>query len=439
MDRETKETLIQIYQAAIAAVDPYISVKEYLSLDAGQLVIGGARYPLSDIMNIYVIGAGKASYGMARAVEDVLGDLITAGAVVTKDGHGGRLGRIRVLEASHPLPDGRGVLAANRMRDMASMAGEEDMVLCLFSGGASALMAMPAEGITLKDKQEVTQLLLASGADIGEINSVRKHLSAIKGGRLAESAFPARVSTLLMSDVIGNDIGTIASGPTAPDETSFMQVAEILKMRGVYNRLPDAAKSHLNRGCLGGIPETPKPGAEIFNRVDNIIVASNMTALEKAREVAGYMGYHALIYESTLCGEAMEAAASLAREAIQYKKEGGLMPACLIVGGETTVTVKGKGLGGRNQELALAFAMHTENHPEISALFAGTDGTDGPTPAAGAFADGFTLKNSIKIGINASEYLSDNDSYHFFEAVDDLFTPGPTGTNVMDIGIILIK
>lgn len=439
MDRETKEVLTQIFQAAVAAVDPYISVKENLSLDAGQLVIGGARYPLSDIMNIYVIGAGKAAYGMARAAEDVLGDLITAGTVVTKDGHGGKLGRIRVFEASHPLPDGRGVLAANRMLDMAKMAGEEDLVLCLFSGGASALMVLPAEGITLKDKQEVTQLLLSSGADIGEVNSVRKHLSAIKGGRLAEAAFPARVATLLMSDVIGNDIGTIASGPTAPDETSFIQASEILKMRGVYDHLPDAVKSHLNKGCLGSIPETPKLGAEIFSRVDNLIVASNMTALEKAREVAGYMGYHALIYDSVVDGEARDAAERLAREAIQYKKEGGLTPACLIVGGETTVTLKGTGLGGRNQELALAFAIHTENHPEISALFAGTDGTDGPTPAAGAFADGFTIKNAEKQGLDASAGLSDNDSYHFFEAIGDLFSPGPTGTNVMDIGIIIIK
>ncbi len=439
MDRETKEVLTQIYQAAIAAVDPYIAVKDNLSLEAGRLAIGGTHYSLSEIMNIFVIGAGKAAYGMARAAEDVLGDLITGGAVVTKDGHGGRLGRIRVLEASHPLPDGRGVIAANRIRDFASMAGEEDIVLCLFSGGASALMVLPAEGITLKDKQEVTQLLLSSGADIGEINSVRKHLSAIKGGRLAEAAFPARVSTLIMSDVIGNDIGTIASGPTAPDETSFKQAAEILKMRGVYNRLPDSVKNYLNKGCLGGIPETPKLGAEIFGRVDNLIVASNMTALEKAREVAGYMGYHAFIYDSMLNGEARDAAAKLAREAIQYKKEGGLSPACLIVGGETTVTVNGTGLGGRNQELALAFAMQTDKNPEISALFAGTDGTDGPTLAAGAFVDGYTIKNAMKQGIETSEYLSANDSYHFFEALGDLFSPGPTGTNVMDIGIILIK
>ena len=439
MDRETKETLTQIYQAAIAAVDPYISVKENLSLEAGRLIIGGAHYPLSEIMNIFVVGAGKAAYGMARAAEDVLGGLITGGAVVTKDGQGGKLSRIKVLEASHPLPDGRGVLAANQMWDMASMAGEEDLVLCLFSGGASALMVLPAEGITLKDKQEVTQLLLSSGADIGEINSVRKHLSAVKGGRLAEAAFPARVSTLLMSDVIGNDIGTIASGPTAPDETSFIQVAEILKMRGVYNRLSDSVRSYLDRGCVGGIPETPKPGAEIFSHVDNLIVASNMAALEKAREVAGYMGYHALIYDSMLYGEARDVAAALARESIQYKKEGGLTPACLIVGGETTVTVTGKGTGGRNQEFALAFAMHTDKHPEISALFAGTDGTDGPTSAAGAFADGTTIKNAIKQGVEASGYLSDNDSYHFFEALGDLFSPGPTGTNVMDIGIILIK
>ncbi|HLB25879.1 MAG TPA: glycerate kinase [Nitrospirota bacterium] len=439
MDRDTKEVLSQIYRAAVAAADPYISVRQNLSIEPGTLSSGGAHYSLPDTNNIYVIGAGKAAYGMAKAVEDVLKGLINEGAVVTKDGHGGPLARIRLYEASHPVPDGRGVLAASRIMDIATGAGEDDLVLCLLSGGASALMALPAEGLALKDKQAVTRLLLASGADIGEINCVRKHLSGIKGGRLAEAAYPARVSTLIISDVIGDDIGTIASGPTAPDETTFYQASDILLMRGVYDRLPRPVADYLEKGRSGLIPETPKPGEETFAMVDNVIIASNRTALGKAKEVAEYLGYSSLIFESPVQGEAREAAARLAREARKYREGGGLLPACLIVGGETTVTIKGGGMGGRNQEMALAFAAELQGYDGIAALFAGTDGTDGPTDAAGAFADGRTVGLAHEAGLIASDLLADNDSYHFFEQTGDLFSPGPTGTNVMDIGIILVR
>ena len=438
MDQGTKDVLVQIYKAAIAAVDPYTSVKENMALEPGWLVIGGARYALSDIRDIHVVGAGKAAYPMARAAEDILGSLIKDGAVITKDGHGGPLKRIKLYEASHPLPDGRGVIAASRILDIARSATEDDLIVCLFSGGASALMVLPAQGITLKDKQEVTQLLLHSGADIAEVNSVRKHLSAIKGGRLAEAAYPARVATLVISDVLGNDLGTIASGPTSPDETTFLQAAEILKMRGVYDRLPDPVKTYLNKGCLGVFPETPKVGAEIFDRVDNLPIAFNMTALKKAKEVAEYLGYHALIVDDALEGEARDAARRLAKEAIAYRKDGGPVPACLIAGGETTVTVTGKGLGGRNQEMALAFAIDIAGHKEISGLFAGTDGTDGPTDAAGAFSDGATVARARALKVNATDFLLNNDSYHFFQATGDLFHTGPTGTNVMDIDLITI-
>ncbi|MGA2192904.1 MAG: glycerate kinase [Nitrospirota bacterium] len=441
MDNETKETLAQLYRAAVAAADPHISVRKNLTLEPGELIIGGARHHLSEINNIYVLGAGKAAYKMALAAEEVLGGLITDGAVVTKDGHGGPLKRIRLYEAAHPVPDDRGVHAARGIMGLARAAGPEDLVICLFSGGASSLMALPADGLTLKDKQETTRLLLLSGADIGEVNCVRKHLSAIKGGRLALAAYPARVSTMMLSDVIGNDPGTVASGPTAPDETTFLQAMEILKIRGLFERIPENVRSYLEQGRLGALPETPKPGDSIFGvfgRVDNIIVADNMTALRKAREVAGYMGYNGVIFDVAAHGEAREFARRLARDVLSYR-EGGALPACLITGGETTVTVKGAGKGGRNTETALAVALEIEGIEGISALFAGTDGTDGPTDAAGAYADGYTAKRGSEKGPIAAEYLANNDSWSFFSSEGGLFVTGPTGTNVMDIGIILVK
>jgi len=438
MDKDTKEVLAQIYSAAVAAVDPYISVKNNLLLKNGLLVSGGRPITLSDINRIYVVGAGKAAYKMARAAEDVLGGLIVDSAVVTKDGHGGPLEHIELYEASHPLPDGRGVMAAARILEVVRAAGEDDLVICLLSGGASSLMVQPAPGITLADKQVVTGLMLASGADIGEINCVRKHLSSIKGGRLAEAAYPARVLSLIISDVHGDDIGVIASGPTAPDETTYLQAEEILRMRGVYSRVPEQARELLGNGASGRIPETPKPGTKIFERVNNLAVAFNKDALDRAAEVAGYLGYHTDIIDPGIKGEARVAATRLAEEALRYRDSGKPVPACLIVGGETTVTVKGNGRGGRNQEMALAFSIEAQGTAGISALFAGTDGTDGPTEAAGGFADGESVRKAAASGLSASEYLENNDSYSFLKSTDDLFITGPTGTNVMDIGIILV-
>src|SRR5512143_71226 len=402
MEKDTKEVLAQIYRAAVAAADPYLAVKAAITIEPGTLVLGGARYPLADISNIYVVGAGKAAYGMARAAEDVLGRLITGGVVVTKDGHGGALSRINIYEASHPVPDGRGGLAASRIMDVVAGAGPDDLVLCLLSGGASALMVLPAQGVTLRDKQEVTGLLLRSGADIGELNCVRKHLSAIKGGRLAEAAYPAMVSSLIISDVVGNDLGVIASGPTAPDETTFIQAVEILMMRGVWSNAPEGVRAHLASGVSGGVPETPKPGSEIFRRVDNVPVAFNMAALRKAGEVAGYMGFNTHILDGAVQGEASAFAAELARGVLSPGYEKWERPLCLIVGGETTVTVKGRGTGGRNQETALAFALGIQGVDNVSALFAGTDGTDGPTDAAGAFVDGQTVARAASVGLNAA-------------------------------------
>ncbi|MBI5189177.1 MAG: glycerate kinase [Nitrospirae bacterium] len=439
MDHDTRHNLTQIFNSAIAAVDPYAAVKEHLRISGSTLFVGNEGYALPDISRIYVVGAGKAAYGMAKAAEEVLGELINEGAVVTKDGHGGLLERVELYEASHPVPDGRGLVAAKRIIEIISRAGEDDLVLCLLSGGASALMALPVQGISLKDKQAVTRLLLASGADIGEINCVRKHLSAIKGGRLAVAAYPAQVASLIISDVLGDDIGVIASGPTAPDETTYLQAKEILQIRGVYGRLPDGVKELLDKGVRGDLPETPKPEAETFARVRNVVAASNLAALRKAEEVAGYLGYDAYILDSEVHGEAREVAWRLAEDALKLRGQGIDRPACIIVGGETTVTVRGAGKGGRNQEQALAFAMKVRGEDGIAALFAGTDGTDGPTDAAGAFADGSAVERGWRMGLRAEANLLDNDSYHFFEMTGDLFVTGPTGTNVMDIGVILIR
>ncbi len=446
MDRETRELLTQIYRAAVSAADAYSCVKENLALEAeaglpaAALVINNSRYLLSEIKNIYVIAAGKAAYGMAKAAEDVLGDMVREGVFVTAGGYGGRaLSRIQGFEASHPLPDGRGIIAAGRIMELAGRASANDLVLCLLSGGASSLMVLPAEGISLKDKQEVTRLLLASGADIGEINCVRKHLSAVKGGRLAEAISPAMTVSVIISDVAGDDTGVIASGPTAPDETTCLQALEILKIRGVYERIPPSVRERLQKGASGLIPETPKPGDAIFGRVTNFVAASNAAALAKASEMAAYLGYRPYILNGLLAGEARDAAKRLAREAFQHKRARRPTPACLLAGGETTVTVKGDGIGGRNQETALAFAIEIKGDRRVSALFAGTDGIDGPTDAAGAFVGGETIKDAGDKGLSAGDYLQNNDSNSFFGKTGGLFSPGPTGTNVMDIGVILVK
>ncbi len=449
MDRETKELLTRIYRAAVSAADAYSCVKKNLALEAeagrpaaglpSALLINNSRYPLSGINNIYVIAAGKAAYGMAKAAEDIMGDLVREGVFVTRDGGGKALSRIKGFEASHPLPDGRGILAAGRIMELAKRASEGDLVLCLLSGGASSLMVLPAEGISLKDKQEVTRLLLMSGADIGEINCVRKHLSAVKGGRLAEAIFPGRTVSIIISDVVGDDTGVIASGPTSPDETTYLQAIEILKIRGVYEKIPPPVQEHLQKGASGLIPETPKPGDGIFGKITNFIAASNATALVKASETAAYLGYRPYILDTPLAGEAADAAKRLAQEAFGHKRARRPTPACLIAGGETTVTVRGDGIGGRNQETALAFALEIQGDRRVSALFAGTDGIDGLTDAAGAFVDGGTIKGASDNGITAGIYLKNNDSNSFFKKAGGLFSPGPTGTNVMDIGIILIK
>jgi len=416
-----------IFRAALEAVDPYRCVRSSLE---GMDLRG----------RTFVVGMGKASVQMAKAAEDILGDRIEEGLVVTKYGHGGKLRRIKVLEAGHPVPDQAGTRAAEEILKVALRAGEGDILLCLISGGGSALTPLPPEGITLEEKRRTTELLLRCGARIEELNAVRKHLSRIKGGRLAEAANPARVVSLVLSDVVGDPLEVIASGPTVPDPTTFEDCILIARKYGIWEELPSSVRMRFEMGAKGDLPETPKPGDPAFSSCKNTIVGNNRTALEAARKEAEVRGYKALLLTSFLQGEAREVGRALASVVKEVRKSGEPVepPACLLCGGETTVTVRGKGKGGRNQELALAMVGELAGLEGVLVLSAGTDGTDGPTDAAGAFVDGGTSKRARKLGLEPDDYLRENDSYNFFRALGDLFVTGPTGTNVMDLQIALI-
>jgi len=438
MDPEKKEVLKQIYNAAVAAADPYRSVMESLSIGPGRLVAGSSEYSLSDIRDIYVIAAGKSAFGMAKAAEEVLGALISGGIVVTPGRQPGDLTRLKQMRASHPAPDFSSMKAAREALEIVQAAGKEDLVLCLISGGTSSLLALPAPGMLIEDKLALSELLLKSGADIAEVNCVRKHVSAIKGGRLAQAAMPAQVATLIMSDVIGDDPSVIGSGPTAPDDTTYIQAEDILRIRGLYDAVPRSVKTILSEGREGKRAETLKPGDSVFDKVRNQVVTSNFHAVMKAAEVAGYLGWPARLVDGALQGPAGQAGKRIAEAVVDEVKNGGRRPCCLIAGGETTVAVRGFGLGGRNQETALAFSESLPRGIDASALFAGTDGVDGPTEAAGAFADETTTARASELGMDPAHYLAENDSFNFFQPLEDLFITGPTGTNVMDIAIILI-
>jgi hydroxypyruvate reductase len=360
-------------------------------------------------------------------VERLIGAGITAGEINVKDGHGAKLRRIKINECGHPVPDQRGVAGARRIAQIASQAGPDDLVICLISGGASALLPLPAPSITLVQKQKITRSLLACGASIHEINCVRKHISAIKGGQLARLAYPATLLTLILSDVVGDDLDVIGSGPTVPDRSAIADARAILSKYGIPNQL------HME--------ETPKPGDKVFQKTRNVILGSNALAVDAAAMEASRLGFNSLVLSTSLVGEAREVArvhAAIARE-IQVAGRPVRVPACVISGGETTVTIRGKGLGGRNQEFALAAAIDIAGLGDTVILSAGTDGTDGPTDAAGAIADGETLARAQALGLDASAYLMNNDSYHFFKATGDLIQTGPTGTNVADIQLILVR
>jgi glycerate 2-kinase len=432
-----RQQATEIFQAVIRSLDPYGLVQKH----AGQI---SSLYRAGNCQNLYLVSFGKAAHPMARALTDAIGGILSRGILITKDGHVPATGlpkNIAVYEAAHPLPDMRGVLATEKIITLLREADGETLVVCLISGGGSALLVAPQEGIDLKEKQDITQLLLQAGADIGEMNTVRKHLSLVKGGRLAGLAYPARVVSLILSDVIGDHLDVIASGPTAPDESTFPDALAVLERYRLKERIPKKALDILTRGARGEIPETPKKDNPLFDKVENIIIGSNKEALQIAAREAREHGYSPVILTATLAGEAREAGRWLAGQAMEADRESG--PAvpqkiCLIAGGETTVTVAGNGLGGRNTELALAFAREIRGRKGITLLSAGTDGTDGPTDAAGAVVDGGTLIRAEASGLDVEASLAANDSYHFLEKTADLLITGPTGTNVMDLQIILL-
>lgn len=436
-----REQALAFFHSAIEAVDPIGAIHRHVSMDSGSLVVSGTRLELDDFDRIWVVGAGKGTAPMAQAMEGLLGKRIFEGAIVVKDGHGLPLKRVRIHEANHPIPDQRGVQGGEDILSLVKRANDRDLVITLLSGGGSALLVAPAQGVTLKDKQEVTRLLLACGATIHEINAVRKHLSRIKGGGLARSAHPARVVSLILSDVIGDDLDVIASGPVVPDPSTFHQAEEVLKKHGIWEKVSKSVRERIKRGVNGNIEETAKPGDKSFRNDITVLVGTNLQALEAARKKAEFQGYRTLILSAMVEGETREAAKMHAGIAKEIIASGHPIPppACILFGGETTVTLQGKGKGGRNMEFALASALALEGEKHVVILSGGTDGTDGPTDAAGAIVDGETVARARSQGLDPLDHLRRNDSYPLFQSLGDLLITGPTRTNVMDVCIMLVR
>lgn len=431
----------QVQEAALEAVNPATAIHRHAHREEANLIVADGRYSLDDYERVFVIGGGKAAVPMAGAIVDILGERLNEGVLVTKYGHAQAAGsssppfdpsayNIRVIEAGHPVPDRNSVEGAQAVADLVRRATSRDLVMCLISGGGSALLTLPVEEMTLGGLQKLTDALLRSGATINEINTVRKHCSRIKGGNLARLAAPAHVVTLILSDVVGDPLDVIASGPTVPDTTTVRDAGDVLRHYGFVEE--DEVYSSLQ--------ETPKPGDPIFEHVQHVIVGSNrqgaMAAVTKARQ----LGFEALLLSTYVEGEAREVArvAAALAKGIRMHNDPVSPPACLVWGGETTVTVRGDGKGGRNQELALAAALALEGWSDVLIMALATDGTDGPTDAAGAVITGDTIGRARELGLDPWAVLEDNDSYHLFEALDDLIRTGATGTNVNDLLFVLV-
>ena len=429
--------VMQVLRAALAAADPYRAVVAALTHNAKAAQMLASIPPEG---KIYVVGAGKAGAAMSRAVEAVLGDRIASGLVIVKDGHvetgGAPLSRITLREAAHPVPDSRSVGATAELLSLVESTGAHDLVICLISGGGSALLTQPVEGIALEDVQAVTSLLLKSGATINELNAVRKHLSRVSGGQLARIAAPARVLSLILSDVTGSPLDVIASGPTVPDPTTYADALAILARYGLLARVPASVRAHVEAGMDGRLSETPKPADPLFDAVTNILVADNVRAVEAAAAEARSLGFNTVIVSTSLEGEAREVGATIANMASEVVEHGKPVqpPACLLFGGETTVTVKGDGVGGRNTELALSAAIHLGGlGPRVLLASLATDGGDGSSPSAGGLVDGTTTDRGDRLGLDVQTFLDNNDSYTYLDHTGDAIITGPTGTNVNDI------
>lgn len=429
-----------IFYKALQAVEPGAAVKRYCKLEGQHFIVAEWVYDLARYKNLFIIGAGKASAPMAAAMENILGKRISSGIIIVKYNHIGDLSQVNLIEAGHPLPDENGQQGADAILNLAKNADKNDLVLCLISGGGSALMPLPSHSLTLKDKQDTIKVLLSCGATIHDINAIRKHTSMIKGGRLARAAYPATLVSLILSDVVGDDLDVIASGPTVPDSSTFSHCLEIFHKYNIIKKIPENIVNHIESGVSGKVTETPKTGDPAFDKTRNLIVGSNIESLKAAKQKAESLGYEVLVLSSMIEGETRHIAhvhGAIAKEII---KTGNPLPppVCILSGGETTVTLTGKGLGGRNQEFALAAAIDIAARESVVVLSGGTDGTDGPTDAAGAFSDTFTLRRAGEMGLDPYHFLANNDSYHFFKKLGDLLITGPTNTNVMDLRIVLV-
>lgn len=441
-ERRLYRDALAIAKAALASADAGAAVQRAVQLSRSKLTVGTLNFALADFDRIYLLAVGKAAGSMAAALTSILSERLTGGLLVTKHGHPtSRSRHIRSVESAHPVPDTSGLEASVLVHEQLRQLNARDLLFVAASGGASALLPAPTSGLTLEMKQQTTDLLLQCGANIAELNTVRKHLSSLKGGRLAALAYPATLVGLLLSDVLGDDIGVIGSGLTAPDSTTFSDAIAVLNQYDLLNRIPPAVKRHLQAGVAGKIPETPKPGDPLFKTVHNRVVGSNRQALLAASRQARELGYKSTILTSSLSGEAREAAvvhASILRE-VRLFNSPVAPPACLLSGGETTVTIQGRGKGGRNQEFALAAALALAGNPNVLVLSLGTDGTDGPTDAAGAYATGRTVERAAALGLDTRQHLTENNSYPFFDALGNLIRTGPTGTNVMDVHLLLAR
>jgi len=431
-----KQIALDIFNDALLAADPVEAVHRHFRVKGGLLQVGDIDYFLNQFKRIWVMGAGKASAKMAKAIEEALGDRVSGGVVIVKYGCGEKLKLVSVLEAGHPIPDRAGLKATEDLLSLAKKIDKDDLVINLISGGGSALLAAPPEGIALEDCQSLTELMLRAGMKIDEMNTVRKRLSRVTGGRLARAVYPATIISLILSDVIGDKLEVIASGPTVPDTTNLSQAVDLLERYKIWGQTPARIQEFLKNSR----EETPRADDAAFKRVQNLVIASNLISLEAAKHCAQKLGLSPALLTSSVQGEARELGkiyGSFFRETL---KSGNPLkpPACIIAGGEPTVTVKGTGKGGRSQELALAVAMEVQGLEGAFFLAAGTDGTDGSTDAAGAVADWTTVPRARAANLDPAEFLAANDSYNFFSSLGDLVKTGPTGTNVMDIHLLIV-
>ena len=440
LDRKARELALRTLEAALRAADPKQIVKSKVVLRDSVLKVDEYSFDLKRFKSIYVVGGGKASGSMAEALEQVLGRRITAGTVNVLHGSSNRTSVVKLHEASHPVPDEAGVEGTRKMLDLAEAATADDLVICLISGGGSSMMPLPRGGISLSDKQLMTDLLLKSGATITEFNTVRKHISDFKGGWLAKKAHPATVLNLILSDVMGDPLEFIASGPTVPDSTSFGDAIAVLRNYGLWERTPSSVVKVLSDGERGFIAETPKANDESFERVYNVVIGSNRLASQAACAELKAAGLNTLLLTSMLEGEARHVGTVLSSIVREVSVSGNPVhkPGAIVAGGETTVTVTGKGRGGRNQEIVLAAALKLAGADGVVVASLTTDGVDGPTDAAGALMDGKTLARAKKMGLSAERFLADNDSYDFFLRMGDLIFTGPTGTNVNDVSLAVV-